>query len=211
MDLEQIITRLEWLDDERRKDKGLIAALEQKVADLETQLPKQQKQVKDLSSDIAHVSGQMGQFTQLEVGIKNLRVELTRLIESNEKQRADKDGSQEQTRRSEIESMKKSIAEIRKSVAPIPGLETKIEARVEEEYRLNRVIQEVQKQVEENLHMDEEYRRTQRLISESQRQDSKRLTDLQAEFAGIRKRVDEQRGRMELAGDSLSKLELRFQ
>ncbi len=39
---------------------------------------------------------------------------------------------------------------------------------------------------------------------------SKRLTDLQAEFAGIRKRVDEQRSRMELAGDSLSKLELRF-
>ena len=210
MDLEQIITRLEWLDDERRKDKALIAALEQKVDDLELQLPKQQKQVKDLSSDVAHVSGQMGQFAHLEEGIKNLRVELTRMIESNEKLRVDKDSSQEQSRRSEIDGLKKSIAEIRKSIAPISGLEAKIEARVEEEYRLNRLIQEVQKQVEENLHMDEEYRRNQRLISESQRQDSKRLTDLQAEFAGIRKRVDEQRGRMELAGDTLSKLELRF-
>ena len=210
MDLEQIITRLEWLDDERRKDKALIAALEQKVVDLETQLPKQQKQVKELSSDISHVSGQMGQFAHLEDGIKNLRVELTRIIESNEKQRTDREHDQEGSRRGEFDALKKSIADLRKSVAPIPGLDTRIEARVEEEYRLNRLIQEMQKQVDENLHMDEEYRRTQRLISESQRQDSKRLTDLQAEFAGIRKRVDEQRGRMELAGDSLSKLELRF-
>ena len=210
MDLEQIITRLEWLDTERRKDRALIAALEQKVGDLEAQLPKQQKQVKEISSDVAHVSGMMGQFDHLEEGITNLRVELTRVIESNEKQRTDKDRDQEKTRRSEVDTLKKSIADLRKSVAPISGLQTGLDARVEEEYRLNRLIQEVQKQVEDNLHMDEEYRRTQRLISESQRQDSKRLTDLQAEFAGIRKRVDEQRGRMELAGDSLSKLELRF-
>jgi chromosome segregation ATPase len=210
MDLEQIITRLEWLDDERRKDKALIAALEQKVDGLEGQLPKQQKQVKDLSSDVAHVSGQLGQFAHLEEGIKNLRVELTRIIDSNEKQRTDKDRDQESARRGEIDALKKSVADLRKSVALIPGLDTRIEARVEEEYRLNRLIQETQKQVDENLHMDEEYRRAQRMISESQRQDSKRLTDLQAEFAGIRKRVDEQRSRMDLATDSLSKLELRF-
>jgi chromosome segregation ATPase len=210
MDLEQIITRLEWLDDERRKDKTLIAALEQKVEDLEGQLPKQQKQVKELSTDVAHVSGMMGQFDHLEEGITNLRTELTRVIESNEKLRVDKERDLEQSRRGEVDALKKSIAELRKSVVPIPGLDTKIEARIEEEFRLNRAIQEIQKQVEDNLHMDEEYRRTQRMISEGQRQDSKRLTDLQAEFAGIRKRVDEQRSRMELAGDSLSKLELRF-
>jgi chromosome segregation ATPase len=210
MDLEQIITRLEWLDGERRKDKALIASLEQKVDDLEAQLPKQQKQVKEISGDVARVSGMMGQFDHLEEGITNLRVELTRIIENNEKLFVDKVRDQEQSQRGEIDTLKKSIADLRKSVAPIPGFDTKIEARIEEDYRLNRVIQEVQKQVEDNLHMDEEYRRTQRLISESQRQDAKRLTDLQAEFSGIRKRVDEQRGRMELASDSLSKLELRF-
>ena len=210
MDLEQIITRLEWLDDERRKDKALIAALEQKVDNLEGQLPKQQKQVKELSSDLARVSGMMGQFDHLEGGISNLRSELTRIIDSNEKSRVDKDRDQEQSRRGEVDALKKSIAEVRKSLEQLPPLKTSLQVREEEDYRLSRAIQEIQKQVEDNLHMDEEYRRTQRLISESQRQDSKRLTDLQAEFAGIRKRVDEQRGRMEQATDSLSKLELRF-
>lgn len=210
MDLEQIISRLEWLDDERRKDKTLIASLQQKVENLEVQLPKQQKRVKELSGDVAHVSGTLAQLDHLEEGISNLRVEITRSIENIEKLRADKDRDHEQTRRSDLDTLNKSIADLRKAIKPIPELKAGLQARVEEEYRLNRSLQEVQKQVGDSLHMDEEYRRTQRLISESQRQDSKRLSDLQAEFAGIRKRVDEQRGRMELASESLSKLELRF-
>lgn len=210
MDLEQIITRLEWLDDERRKDKAIIADLEKKVVDLEGQLPKQQKQVKEVASDIARVSGMMGQFDHLEEGINNMRTELTRMIDSSEKLRVDKERDQEASRRTEVDALKKSIADVKKAVTPIPGLKTAIDARIEEEYRLNRLIQEVQKQVDDNLHMDEEYRRNQRMMTESQRQDAKRITDLQAEFAGIRKRVDEQRGRMDLATDSLSKLELRF-
>jgi len=210
MDLEQIITRLEWLDDERRKDKAIIADLEKKVVDLEGQLPKQQKQVKEVASDIARVSGMMGQFDHLEEGINNLRTELTRMIDSSEKLRVDKERDQEASRRTEVDALKKSIADVKKAVTPIPGLKTAIDARIEEEFRLNRLIQEVQKQVDDNLHMDEEYRRNQRMMTESQRQDAKRITDMQAEFAGIRKRVDEQRGRMDLATDSLSKLELRF-
>jgi chromosome segregation ATPase len=210
MDLEQIISRLEWLDDERRKDKAIIAALQQKVSDLEAQLPKQQQQVKELSSDVAHMSGTLARFDHIQEGISNLRVEFTRSLENIEKLRTDKDRDHEQTRRSDLETLNKSIAELRKGIEPISELKMGLQARVEEEYRLNRVQQELQKQVEDNLHVDEEYRRTQRLISESQRQDSKRLTDLQAEFAGIRKRVDEQRGRMDLASDSLAKLELRL-
>ncbi|MCD4672174.1 MAG: hypothetical protein K8R77_05875 [Anaerolineaceae bacterium] len=210
MDLEQIVSRLEWLDDERRKDKTLIASLQQKVENLEVQLPKQQKRVKELSGDVAHVSGMLAQLDHLEEGISNLRVEITRSIENIEKLRADKDRDHEQTRRSDLDTLNKSIADLRKAIEPISGLKMGLQAREEEEYRLNRSLQEVQKQVGDSLHMDEEYRRTQRLISESQRQDSKRLSDLQAEFAGIRKRVDEQRGRMELASESLSKLELRF-
>jgi chromosome segregation ATPase len=210
MDLEQIITRLEWLDDERRKDKTLIAALQQQVSDLEAQLPKQQKMLKEVSSDVAHISGTLARLDQMQEGISNLRVEFTRSLENIEKLRAEKDRDQEQTRRSDLETLNKSIAELRKGMESVSELKMSMQARVEEEFRLNRAIQEMQKQVEDNLHMDEEYRRNQRLISESQRQDSKRLTDLQAETAGMRKRLDEQRGRFDLASDTLSKLELRF-
>lgn len=210
MDLEQIISRLEWLDDERRKDKTTIASLQQKVEDLEAQLPKQQEMVKELSGDVARISGMLSQLDVLEEGIANMRVELTRSLDKTKKQQDEKIRDQEQSRRTDVDNINKSIADLRKSLEVIPELKVGIKAREDEEFRLNRTLQEVQKQLEDNLHTDEEYRRNQRLISESQRQDTKRLTDLQAEFAGIRKRVDEMRGRMELSSDTLSKLELRI-
>ena len=36
VDMEQIIKRLEWLDNERRKDKSRITALENRITDLNT-------------------------------------------------------------------------------------------------------------------------------------------------------------------------------
>lgn len=209
MDLEQIVARLEWLDDERRKDKAIISGLQQKVADLTEQLPKQQKMLKEITSDVAHVSGMLARFDHIEGSITNVRVDLTRSLENIEKLRAEKERDVEQSRRGDMESINKAIAEVRKGLEPIAELKTGIQARAEEDFRLNRSIQELQKRLEDSLHTDEEYRRTLRLVGESQRQDSKRLTDLQAESSGLRKRVDEQRGRMELATDMLGKLELR--
>ena len=57
---------------------------------------------------------------------------------------------------------------------------------------------------------DEEYNRTIRLFDDGRRQDAKRLTDLQGEVAAIRKRVDEHRGRIELATSTMKKIENRL-
>jgi hypothetical protein len=48
-----------------------------------------------------------------------------------------------------------------------------------------------------------------RLLEEGRRQDSKRLSDLLGEVTAIRKRQDEQRGKVDLTSDSTRKLEQR--
>ncbi len=58
-------------------------------------------------------------------------------------------------------------------------------------------------------HSDEEYKRSLRLLEEGRRQDSKRLADLLGEVTAIRKRQDEQRGKVDITTDSTRKLELR--
>jgi chromosome segregation ATPase len=57
---------------------------------------------------------------------------------------------------------------------------------------------------------DEEYRRAQKLLEDAQRQDTKRLTDLQGEVAALRKRMEEQRGKSDLNAESLRKIEMRL-
>jgi len=48
------------------------------------------------------------------------------------------------------------------------------------------------------------------VVEENQRTDSKRLTDFQGEIAAIRKRQDESRGKQDLIGDSMRKVEIRI-
>jgi hypothetical protein len=72
------------------------------------------------------------------------------------------------------------------------------------------LIDEVRNRIETLRRSEDEYTRSIRLLDDGRRQDSKRLTDLNGEVAAVRKRVDEQIGRVELSAHSLKKLETRL-
>jgi chromosome segregation ATPase len=210
MDLEQIIKRLEWLDDERRKDRILIATLEERVNRAEAQVPPVEQQMKELESEVARLSSALARFDPIDAAIAQIRVDYNRAIEAIEKQRADHDREVEKVRRADMESLTKSISDVRKGLEPIPELKVKLQARVEEEYRLGRLIEEVDHKLTESNRGDEEYKRALKLMDDGRRQDSKRLTDIQSEVSAFRKRLDEQRGKVDLASDIVRKLELRL-
>jgi chromosome segregation ATPase len=210
MDLEQIIKRLDWLDEERRKDKILIATLEERVNRAEAQVPPVAQQVKEVDSELTRLSSSLARFDPIDAAIAQIRVDYNRAIEAIEKQRADHDREVEKVRRADIESLTKTIADVRKGLEPIPELKVKIQARVEEEYRLGRLIEEVDHKLTESSRGDEDYKRALKLLDEGRRQDSKRLTDIQSEVSAFRKRLDEQRGKVDLAADIVRKLELRL-
>ena len=210
MDLEQIVKRLEWLDDERRKDRTTIAALEKRLEASEGMLPMMQEQIKEISGEVSRVAAMLDRFDQIESSLAKTRVDITRKIESVEKQHQERDRDMDKIRRDDLESLNRAISEARKASDPIPEMKTKLNARVEEEFRLNRVIETLEQKIEENIRGDEEYRRGQTLLQEGRRQDTKRLTDLQAEVSAFRKRLEEQRGKVELFTDSVRKLELRI-
>lgn len=210
MDLEQIVKRLEWLDDERRKDRTTIATLEKRLEAYENTLPSLQEQIKEVDGEVSRVSAMLDRFDQIESSVANLRVEITRKIESVDKQRQERDRELEKIRRDDLEALNRAVAEVRKGLDSIQEMKTKLNARVEEEFRLNRLIEGLEQKIDENIRSDEEYRRAQKILQEGRRQDTKRLTDLQAEVSAFRKRLDEQRGKVELFTDSVRKLELRL-
>ena len=85
-----------------------------------------------------------------------------------------------------------------------------MQLRIDEEYRLSTLIEELEKKVDKGHRLEEDYSLTQRLFEEGRRQDSKRMTDVQGELAAVRKRVDDQRGKIDLALDLTHKLEAKF-
>ncbi len=210
MELEQIIKRLDWLDDERRKDKTTIESLRSRVDVLEAKITPVNQQINELNSELGRFQSQLARFDQIEANISQLRVDLTRMLEGIEKSRADHDREVEKVRRSDQEAINKSLAELRKGMEAFPDIKKSLQARVEEDFRLARLIEEMEQKMLENTRSDEEYRRSLRLLEDGFRQDAKRITDMNGELSALRKRVDEQRGKVDLTSDNLRKLEVRL-
>lgn len=209
MDIEQLNKKLEWLDEERRKDKQTIASLQKSLADLEDQQPIQLQRIQSLENELSRIATSLLRFEQIETSLGQLRVELARMIQDVDKQSADRIREQEKIRLAEMESVQKSIGELRKTVDVLPEMRKALQARADGEIDLGRELDELRQTVTVNQRSDEEYRRQIKLIEESTRQDAKRLTDLQGEVSALRKRVEEQRAKWDLANDAMRKVDLR--
>jgi chromosome segregation ATPase len=131
-------------------------------------------------------------------------------IDAFEKLRKDHNREVEKARQSDLETINKTLGDFRKAMDTVAELKTAMQSRVEEEFRLARLIEEANQKISDSQRADEEYHRVQRLLDEGRKQDSKRLTDAQGELTALRKRMDEQRGKMDVAVDSVRKLELRL-
>ncbi len=210
MDMEQILKRVDWIDDERRKDKNTLAVLAERSADLEENLQPLPRQIKDLEGEIAQLRTMLSRIDQFDETILQLRVEVKDSLDALSKEYKQRDEEAEKVRRVEMRALDKTIGELRKEIAPIQELQRGIRARVEEESRINRSVDEVRLRVDAVRRSDEEYLRSFRLLEDGRRQDTKRLTDMQGELSALRKQVDDQRGRVELASTTMRKFENRL-
>ena len=209
MDFEQLLKRIEWLDEERRKDKLIIASLDDRLRKVEGNNISVLQETREISNELNRLKTIPSRFDTVDAAISQIRVEYTRAVESIEKQRIEKDREIEKTRIADVESLNISIANVRKALEVLPEMKKDIKAREEEEHRLIKLIGEFDKKILEIKRSDEEYRRAQKILEENVRQDSKRILDLQGEISSTRKRIEEQRGKVDLATENLRKIEMR--
>jgi chromosome segregation ATPase len=210
MELEQIAKQVDWLDDERRKDKLKIGALEERLAAVEGNVPPLAHQIKDLGSEITRLAALISRLDSTDESVLQVRIEAKQQVEELDKQVKKREEEVEKMRRSEIRALETTLNDIRKELEQLPEIKRTLKLRIDEESRLARSIDEVRNRVETLRRSEEEYTRSIRLLDDGRRQDAKRLTDLNGEMAAVRKRVDDQGGRVELAATSLKKLETRL-
>jgi chromosome segregation ATPase len=210
MELEQIAKQVDWLDDERRKDKLKIGALEERLAAVEGNVLPLAHQIKDLGSEITRLAALISRLDSTDESVLQVRIEAKQQVEELDKQVKKREEEVEKMRRSEIRALETTLNDIRKELEQLPEIKRTLKLRIDEESRLARSIDEVRNRVETLRRSEEEYTRSIRLLDDGRRQDAKRLTDLNGEMAAVRKRVDDQGGRVELAATSLKKLETRL-
>ena len=209
MEIEQLIKQLDWLDEEQRKDKSRLGSMDERLAAVESNTSPLVKQIKDLSSEISRLTALMTRMDHFDETLTLQRQESKKYFDELERQINKSQDESEKVRQVEMRALEKSLADLRKELDQLPEIKRTLKARVEEESRLSRLIDEVRTRIEAVRRSEDEYTRSYRLLEEGRRQDSKRLTDLTGELNALQKRFDEQRGRVELNANSVRKVETR--
>ena len=210
MDLDQLSKTVDWLDDERRKDKQEITALQTRLAAAAAENTTLARRLQQLESDLASFTAQLQKVARVDAILDGYRKEMTKQLEELEQRRLEADKEDERLRKLEREGINKALAELRRSVEVVPSLLREPEARKENESRLVRSVAELQLKVADlNKYLDERGRAL-TIIEEGRRVDAKRIVDLQTEQAEVRKRVDESRGKIEIVEDLSRRTDVRL-
>lgn len=210
MDTDQLQKRIQWVEDDRRKEKDTIAMLENRVNSLEGNLAAVLQQGKDLRSDITRLSAIISRMDQYDETITKARIESKQAIDEVDKAIRIRYDETEKVRRAEARSIENSIADLQKQLDIIPRLDKNLQSRVDVEIALRRTVDELRAKIDTVRIEEEEYTRTIRLLEDGRRQDAKRIVDLQGEVNALRKRVDDQRGVNDLNQSNLRKVETRL-
>jgi DNA repair exonuclease SbcCD ATPase subunit len=210
MEPDQVLKRVQWMEEARRKDKDSIALLENRILTLEGGVSAAAQQIKELNSEVTRLGSVVTRMDQYDNTLLQQRTEARRAVDELDKEIKKREEEADKVRRVELRALDNSIAEVRKELEVLPKYEKGIQARVEEDIRLRRSIDELSTQIAALRRDEDEYTRTYRLLEDSRRQDAKRLTDLQGEVAALRKRADDQGGKVEVLNVGLRKAETRL-
>jgi chromosome segregation ATPase len=206
---EDLKNRVNWLDGERRKDKALLAKLEERLAGLEASLNSQGKQLQDIGTRMAKLNARI-QSQQLDELLVKHREETARALDAMDKRRLELEEEVGKTRALEKNRIERTIGEFRKQIDTLSDLRESMEARKSEQGRQAVLLQEVRKTLDAIQKRDEERTRIIAAAEEGRRQDIRRMADIQGEQQAIRERSGEDGARLEALESSSRRLDGRL-
>jgi len=206
MEFEQLIKRVEWLDEQRRKDKDTIATLEVRLANLEQSIAALPPQIEETANQITPLKGLPALIQDYQNTAKKLRKELLTRIEETETRLAEQE---EKHWKNERQRVNRNLSDLKKAVEPISEIQRNILAVSAEGPQLKRSFTQLEKKFDEIVSSSEEALRATRVTEENRKQDTKRVMDMQGEVSATRKRLEELREKTDLNNEGTRRIEIR--
>ncbi|MEA3350636.1 MAG: hypothetical protein U9Q82_08465 [Chloroflexota bacterium] len=208
MELQQLEKRIDWLDDERRKDKNTITQLKERVIVLEGKLRTTNQENKDIQGEVTRLTAGIGRMDRIDDTIIKTRAELQKSIKQQSKQIDQREEAVKNLLNIEVsgfgEILKKTKDTINASIQDV------VQAREQEDVRLSGSINALAQTVDEMRVNVEDQGHSHRVVEDGRRRDAQRLTDLQGEVSALRKRSDEYRGQFDILGAETRRIESRL-
>jgi chromosome segregation ATPase len=111
MEIEQIIKKVDWLDEERRKDKLQVGSLVEQLKAVESNIPPLAHQLQNHESEITRLKTQQGRMDAFDQAVMAVRIEAKEKFEEMERQFLRRLEEADKIRRTEQRAIESSIAE----------------------------------------------------------------------------------------------------
>ncbi|MGA7194668.1 MAG: hypothetical protein WBW94_13655 [Anaerolineales bacterium] len=209
MEFEQITKRLEWLDDQERKSKASVSEIGKSLTTLETTVNAISKQLKTLTKEVSDLGPAAARLNQFDQILAKQRAELNKAFEDIEKNAQRREREAIKQRQIELKEINVAIDELR-AATDFQPFKKQLKDQALEDKRLSLAIQDIQPKIDEALKQIEAGLNISKESEETHRQNLKRITDIQAEMAAVRKHADEARDKTTLHSDSIRNVENRI-
>jgi len=189
-ELAQVTQTLKWLDEERRKDRATITALQERVQGQEQQLAQQAAQAQELQIALASVQGLMSKVTGFEQMLSNYKGELIVQMEQRDETRRKEQAEAERLRRIEYQALTEGLNRLEKTARALPRHEEELNARRVEDQRLFEAIQRLEATAADLSKRSDDRVQGVVYLEEQRRADNRRIADLEHDTTELHKRIE---------------------
>ena len=211
MDINQAARMIEWLDEERRQDKTIIATLEERLAQQQDLIDQLSTRINSVESDQSTMRGQFVPSGRDNELMDQLRKEFQQLIETTEAKRLT--AERETERRFDLarDNITRPLQELTEKLSKLERQQTELPAIQLESDRAAGTIAALQQHVDDLSKKIEEPDRRLAFLEEQRRQDARRISETQSEIPEIQKQIDSIKPKLELIEDLALRTERRIQ
>jgi chromosome segregation ATPase len=211
MDINQAARMIEWLDEERRRDKAMIATLEERLAQQQDTISTLTKRLGSIESDQSTMRSQFVPSGREGDLLDQVRKEIQQMIDAVDTKRLT--AEREAERRSELarEGTARSVRELTEKISKLERQSTEMPAIAVERDRLAASVAALQQRVDDVFKKLEDPDRRLAFLEEQRRQDARRISEAQSEVPELQKQIDSIKPKLSLIEDLALRTERRMQ
>ena len=211
MDVNQLASMIEWLDEQRRQDRALISALEQRLEQQSEEALVVQRRVNTVESDQAQFRQEAMPAQREHDIIDNLRSDMEEMLEQAEARRLTAERETERRLELQRETFQRAVRELSGKAERIERQLGNISDLQSEGDRLQNAMRILNQEMEDLTKQLEGPDRRLAFLEEQRRSDARRLAEIETEMPEYKKSVDGISPKLALVEDLTRRNERRLQ
>jgi chromosome segregation ATPase len=211
MDIAQLAKIVEWMDEERRRDKATIVTLEQRLAQQQEFIDTMNRRVNGMESEQSALKEAAMPAIREQQIKDDIRGEIQRLIEASETRRLNAERETERRLRLENDNLTRQITDLDERIKSALADTRSVNELKEERDSFRRSLQELALKLEDLNKRSEEPDRRIASLEELRRQDARRIAESETEVPLLKKTLGELRPKLSLVEELALRNERRVQ